>query len=70
MTKKELIEKLEKFDDNAEIIAFNYTSFRWYKTEGKENYSFYTVEDLIPKVDGRAKKQLSKFQSNDIAFVL
>jgi hypothetical protein len=68
MTKKELVEKLSVFDDDAEIITFNRTSNRWVKTGSPENYPIETVETTSQKVGDYGKKQLSKFNPKDIAF--
>ncbi len=68
MTKKELVEKLSVFDDDAEIITFNRTSGRWVKTGSSENYPIETVETTSQKVGDCGKKQLSKFNPKDIAF--
>ncbi len=68
MTKKELVEKLSVFDDDAEIIAFNRTSNRWFKTGNPDNYPIETVESTISNVGDYGKKQLSKFNMKDIAF--
>ena len=70
MTKKELVEMLDEYDDNAEIVTFNYTTFRWYKTNKKENYPIYTVEKLMNICGNNAKKQLNNFNLKDIAIVL
>jgi hypothetical protein len=68
MTKKELLEMIERFDDDANIITFNRTSNRWFKTGSKENYPMNTVAELKERCNNYAKKQLSKFNDNDITF--
>jgi hypothetical protein len=68
MTKKELVDRLSLFDDDAEIITYNRTSNRWFKTGDIKNYPIETVEVTISKVGDYGKKQLSKFNTQDITF--
>lgn len=68
MTKKELVEMLSKFDDDAEIITFNRTTNRWFKTGKAENYKIETVEETSSKCNSFGKRQLEKFNKKDITF--
>lgn len=68
MTKRELINMLEKYEDDSEIVTFNRTSNRWFKTGNPNNYPINTVGELKEKCGSFAKKQLEKFNENDITF--
>lgn len=68
MTKKELIEMLDKYSDDAQIITFNRTSNRWFKTGTPDNYPINTVSEMKERCNNYAKKQLEKFNDNDITF--
>jgi len=68
MTKKELIEKLSSFPDDAEIITFNRTSERWFKTGSINNYPIETVEDTMKKCGKFGRMQLENFNPKDITF--
>ena len=68
MTAKELIDVLSKFDQNANIITFNRTSHRWFKTGAANNYPAKTVEEIYEKCSPYAKKQLDSFNKNDVTF--
>lgn len=68
MKVKDLIEALNKMDPEANIITFNRTSRRWFKTEDISNYPLKTVEEIYDNCGEYGKKQLDAFDKTDVTF--
>lgn len=65
---RELQEQLSKFDPEADIITFNRTSNRWFKTGEVSNYPLKKVSDIYDNCGNYAKKQLDNFNKEDVTF--
>lgn len=68
MTVKELKDKLSNYSDDAEIITYNRTSHRWFKTGSVENYPISTVGDTAKNCNDFSRRQLERFDPDDITF--
>lgn len=70
MKVKELIDMLKSVDENAEIISFNKTTNRWFKTTDKSNYPIETVEKVYNRCGKYAKKQLDNMNKSDVVILI
>lgn len=68
MTVGELREKLSRYSDCANIISYNRTSHRWFKTGTIDSYPISTVEETSENCNDYAKRQLERFNSDDVTF--
>jgi len=66
MKVKDLVEALSKMNQESDIITFNRTSHRWFKTDDIRNYPIKTVEEIYGNCGDYAKKQLDNFQKTDV----
>lgn len=68
MTVGELREKLSHYSDCANVISYNRTSHRWFKTGTVDSYPISTVKETSENCNEFAKRQLERFNSDDVTF--
>lgn len=70
MTVKELKDMLGRFPDDRNILTYNRTTHRWFKTGTPDNYAPFAVGEIKNRCGSKARKQLEVFDENDVTLVM